>query len=58
MPIEIKELKVNITVVESASASQSLSTSDFAKELDKLKSKIITECTEKVLKTIKQKSER
>ncbi len=58
MPIEIKELKINISIDETNGKSQSFNKNDWAKELENMKSKIISECTEKVLKKIKQKSER
>ena len=57
MPIEIRELHIKVKIEENAQASQpnaALSAADY----EALKSKLVKECTAKVLAKIKEREER
>lgn len=56
MPIEIKELHIKAVVASGKNQLQNASLT--SEDILKLKKEIVKEVTEKVLKTIKEKSER
>ena len=58
MPIEIKELVIKASVSGSSGDNQQTGSDLLQSEILKLKKEIAKEVTERVLKTLKQKSER
>lgn len=58
MAIEIKELRIKVTVVENEVHSFTKEQKMPANQWQELKSEIVRECTSKVLEKIKEKSER
>jgi hypothetical protein len=57
MAIEIKELRIKVTVVEPEDTTSS-STKISPMKLLELKAEIVNECTRKVFEKIKEKAER
>ncbi|MCO4294453.1 DUF5908 family protein [Solitalea sp. MAHUQ-68] len=57
MPIEIKELHIK-AIVAGKEPDKNTGNSFTTDELNKLKKEILNEVTEKVLRTLRQKSER
>ncbi len=58
MPIEIKELRINIQVDELPKNIGTHEVQAVDKTFQKMKNQIIEECTQKVMKKIKKQSER
>jgi hypothetical protein len=58
MAIEIKELRIKVSVVENSDDFSNPMQKVSPLKLKEMKSEIIRECTQKVLEKIKEKSER
>ena len=57
MPIEIKELHIKATVVDTKSR-QVILTDDLKREQEKLKKEIMKECVQEILQILEDKRER
>jgi len=58
MPIEIKELRIKVNVIDASEEGYNLNQKSDPVKIQELKSEIIGECIQKVLEKIKEKSER
>jgi hypothetical protein len=58
MPIEIKELRIKVNIVETPDGNSNSSYQLNSLKMNELKSEIVKECTSKVLEKIKEKMER
>ena len=58
MPIEIKELRIKVNVVETDELPFHLNQNKNAINLQEMKATIVNECITKVLEKIKEKAER
>jgi hypothetical protein len=58
MPIEIKELRIKVNIVETPDGNSNSNYQLNSLKMNELKSEIVKECTSKVLEKIKEKMER
>lgn len=58
MPIEIKELRIKVNIVETPDGNSNSGYQLNSLKMNELKSEIVKECTSKVLEKIKEKMER
>jgi hypothetical protein len=60
MAIEIRELRINVTVSESSTNEESSNSNQKinSTKLQELKAEIVRECTQKILEKIKERQER
>ncbi len=58
MAIEIKELRIKVTVSETSETDVPTVTKQHQHQINEMMSEIVRECTKKVLETIKERQER